>query len=173
MGEEKVDIVFVQCKAAHTKEAILGARNMFGKDTVFISFQNGLGNEELVAELMGKESVLGGLTAQGANIEGPGHIRAHTNLTTWIGEMDGTDSQRVADLCQLFSEHGLPCQASNEIRKQIWCKLLYNLAVSPMSTLTNLSLREVFETPGSRQVSNLLVTEGLSVAEAEGVSIPK
>ena len=27
------------------------------------------------------------------------------------------------------------------IRKQIWCKLLYNLAVSPMSTLTDLSLR--------------------------------
>merc|ERR1712013_949389 len=61
--ESQVDIVFVQCKAAHTKEAILGAKNMFGKDTVFISFQNGLGNEELVMDLMGKASVLGGLTA--------------------------------------------------------------------------------------------------------------
>merc|ERR1712241_1361109 len=63
---------------------------------------------------------------------------------------------------------GLPCEASMEIKKQIWCKLLYNLAVSPMSTLTDLSLREVFETPGSRQVANLLVTEGLAVAAAEG-----
>ena len=67
------------------------------------------GNEELVASLMGEGRVLGGLTAQvtlvcssswpfpsfysftppttlqGANIEGPGHIRAHTNLQTWIG----------------------------------------------------------------------------------------
>jgi len=170
--EEAVDIVFVQCKAAHTKEAILGAKNMFGKDTVFISFQNGLGNEELVADLMGKKSVLGGLTAQGANIEGPGHIRAHTNLTTWIGEMDGEDSPRVKQLCELFSGHGLPCEASKEIKKQIWCKLLYNLAVSPMSTLTDLSLREVFETPGSRVVANLLVKEGLAVAKAEGVEIP-
>ena len=111
------------------------------QDTVFISFQNGLGNEELVADLMGKTSVLGGLTAQGANIEGPGHIRAHTNLTTWIGEMDGVNSSRVQQLVKLFSEHGLPCQASLEIKKQIWCKLLYNLAVSPMSTITDLSLR--------------------------------
>lgn len=171
-SESKVDIVFVQCKAAHTKEAILGAKNMFGKDTVFISFQNGLGNEELVAELMGKDSVLGGLTAQGANIEGPGHIRAHTNLTTWIGEMDGKDSTRVKQLCKLFSDHGLPSEASMEIKKQIWCKLLYNLAVSPMSTLTDLSLREVFETPGSRVVADLLVKEGLAVAKAEGVNIP-
>ena len=85
---------------------------------------------------MGKTSVLGGLTAQGANIEGPGHI-----LTTWIGEMDGVNSSRVQQLVKLFSDHGLPCQASLEIKRQIWCKLLYNLAVSPMSTITDLSLR--------------------------------
>ena len=41
-----------------------------------------------------------------------------------------------------------------------------------MSTLTNLSLREVFETPGSRVVANLLVKEGFAVAEAEGIVIP-
>ena len=140
--------------------------------TVFISFQNGLGNEELIASLVGERKVLGGLTAQGANVEGPGHIRAHTALTSWVGEMDGEDSDRVRQLCLLFSQHGLPCEASQEIRKQIWCKLLYNLAVSPMSTLTDLSLREVFETPGSRQVADLLVTEGLAVAAAEGVNIP-
>ena len=140
--------------------------------TVFISFQNGLGNEELIASLVGEKKVLGGLTAQGANVEGPGHIRAHTDLASWLGEMDGEDTERVRQLCQLLTQHGLPCEASQQIRKQIWCKLLYNLAVSPMSTLTDLSLREVFETPGSRQVANLLVTEGLAVAAAEGVNIP-
>jgi len=170
--EEPVDLVFVQCKAAHTKAALEGAKNMFKEETIFISFQNGLGNEELIGEVVGKNKVLGGLTAQGANVEGPGHIRAHTDLTTWIGEMDGTESERVTQLCQLFTQHGLPSQASNEIRKQIWCKLLYNLAVSPMSTLTDLSLREVFETPGSRVVADLLVREGFAVAEAEGIVIP-
>ena len=51
--------------------------------------------------------------------------------------------------------------------------MLYNLAVSPMSTLTDLSLREVFETPGSRVVADLLVREGFAVAEAEGIVIPQ
>ena len=36
---------------------------------MFISFQNGLGNEELVQDLVGEDKVLGGLTAQGANVE--------------------------------------------------------------------------------------------------------
>merc|ERR1712038_2234820 len=85
--------------------------------------------------------------------------------------MDGT--ARGTQLCELFSAHNLPSEESLEIRKQIWCKLLYNLAVSPMSTLTDLSLREVFETPGSRVVADLLVREGFAVAEAEGIVIPQ
>ena len=40
--------VLVQCKAAQTEAAITGARPMFHSATVFISFQNGLGNEELI-----------------------------------------------------------------------------------------------------------------------------
>ena len=48
--------------------------------------------------------------------QGPGHIRAHTALTTWIGEMGGEASERVGQLCRLFSDHGLPCEASSEIR---------------------------------------------------------
>ena len=88
-SEAPVDIVFVQCKAAHTKQAVQGASSMFHQvsqsmavmtgdtthlhlhlqNTVFISFQNGLGNEELVQDLVGEDKVLGGLTAQGANVE--------------------------------------------------------------------------------------------------------
>jgi len=172
-GETCADVVFVQCKAAHTRAAISGASSLYNEDTVFISFQNGLGNEELIGELVGEDQVLGGLTAQGSNVEGPGHIYAHTNLTTWIGEMSGVSSDRVASLCSLFSSHGLPSEPSGEIKKQIWCKLLYNLAVSPMSTLTDMSLRQVFETPGSKDVADLLVLEGLAVARAEGVAIPE
>ena len=34
------------------------------QETIFISFQNGLGNEELIGEVVGENKVLGGLTAQ-------------------------------------------------------------------------------------------------------------
>ncbi len=57
---------------------------MSSQSTVFISFQNGLGNEELIAELMGEDRVLGGLTAQGANIEVTMSCHYH-QLTTLSG----------------------------------------------------------------------------------------
>ena len=70
-----VDTVFVQCKAGYTRDSIASAANLIGDHTAVISFQNGLGNAELLAELIGEEKVLGGLTAQGASMDGPGIVR--------------------------------------------------------------------------------------------------
>ena len=73
------DVVLVQCKAASTTAAVRNALDagLFHDDSVAISFQNGLGNEEMIAEVIGAERVLGGVTAQGASIEGPGCIRSY------------------------------------------------------------------------------------------------
>jgi len=85
------DIVFVQCKANFNAAAAESIKHLFANDseTVAISFQNGLGNEEQLAEFFGEDNVLGGLTAQGANIEGPGVVRNHAELPSYIGEMAG------------------------------------------------------------------------------------
>ena len=55
---DPVDIVFLQCKATATADAVQGAGNIFGEDTLAISFRNGLGNEEVIAELIGSDRVL-------------------------------------------------------------------------------------------------------------------
>ena len=61
---ESADIVFVQCKANFNAAAAKSVQHLFGEDsnTVAISFQNGLGNEEELAEYFGESRVLGGLT---------------------------------------------------------------------------------------------------------------
>ena len=85
------DAVLVQCKAASTTTAVRNALDagLFGDDTVAISFQNGLGNEEMIACVLGTERVLGGVTAQGASIEGPGRIRSYADLPSQIGGVGG------------------------------------------------------------------------------------
>ena len=99
-------------------------------------------------EQLGAKHVLGGLTAQGANIEGPGVVRNHAELPSWIGEMDGKPSARVEHLCEVFTAHGLPTEMSGDIRKQIWLKLFANVAVRTLwprapATLPQLRLKMV------------------------------
>ena len=88
-GLAEVDVLFVQCKAPYTKEAVKRVLHLLRDDSVAISFQNGLGNEENIGEVVGMERILGGVTAQGAAVEGLGAVRNFGNLPTHIGEMGG------------------------------------------------------------------------------------
>ncbi len=166
-----VDVVFVQCKAAYTKEAIANAANLIGGGTAVISFQNGLGNEELLAELVGEEKVLGGLTAQGASMEAPGIVRNYAELPSYIGEMQGGLSGRATRLAEVLTKHGLPTEASADIRLDIWKKLMANVAVSPTSGIANLPVGKVMNVPAMRDTIFAAIDEAAAVGRKVGVAI--
>ena len=119
------------------------------KQAVAISFQNGLGNEEAIAVALGEDAVLGGLTSQGATLEAPGVVRNYAALPSLIGEMSGGLSERTRELAELFSLHGLPVQASDNIVRDKWRKLFLNVALSASSAIADLTIGEVLAYPGN------------------------
>jgi 2-dehydropantoate 2-reductase len=167
------DIVFVQCKANFNADAAASIRHLFtdSTDTVAISFQNGLGNEEQLAEYFGKDNVLGGLTAQGANIEGPGVVRNHAELPSYIGEMGGGLSDRVTAIAELLTASGLPTSSSEHIRLDIWRKLMANIAISAVSGITGLNIGQIFNEHNGDDVSYAALEEAIEVANASGVEL--
>lgn len=167
------DIVFVQCKANFNADAAASVQHLFegSSDTVAISFQNGLGNEEQLAEYFGQDKVLGGLTAQGANIEGPGVVRNHAELPSYIGEMAGGVSDRVAAIAEQLSVSGLPTSPSEHIRLDIWRKLMANIAISAVSGITGLNIGQIFNEHLADAVSYAALAEAIAVANASGVEL--
>ena len=165
------DVVLVQCKAASTTAAVRNALDagLFHDDSVAISFQNGLGNEEMIAEVIGAERVLGGVTAQGASIEGPGCIRSYADLPSQIGQMEGGVSERATAIARVFSEHGLETTPSRHIRHDIWKKLMVNVGVSAMSGITNRTIGAAIAIPWLRRMCYGAVAEAVPVAQADGV----
>lgn len=170
-GLRIADIVFVQCKSYCTEAAIKSAIGTVGTETVVISFQNGLGNEELLASVVGEDKVLGGLTAQGASIEAPGTVRNYSELPTWIGEMSGGVSGRATGLAKLLSGHGLPTSASENIRLDIWKKLMANVGVSASSGIANLRIRHLMQVPDMRETAYAAISEAAEVARATGLDL--
>lgn len=167
------DIVFVQCKANFNAAAAESMRHLFTEttDTVAISFQNGLGNEEELASYFGEDRVLGGLTAQGANIEGPGIVRNHAELPSYIGEMGGGISERTTRIAELLSGAGLPTQPSESIRQDIWRKLMANIAISAVSGITGLNIGQIFNQHLADEVSYAALDEAILVANAAGIEL--
>ena len=165
------DVVLVQCKAASTTAAVRNALDagLFHDDSVAISFQNGLGNEEMIAEVIGAERVLGGVTAQGASIEGPGCIRSYADLPSQIGQMEGDVSERATAIARVFSEHGLETTPSRHVRHDIWKKLMVNVGVSAMSGITNRTIGAAIAIPWLRRMCYGAVAEAVPVAQADGM----
>ena len=170
-----VDAIIIMCKATSLKTALTNAKNIIGDKTLLMSFQNGIGHEAIMQEIAGKNKVLGGTTTQASNIVGPGHIKNHGSLPSWIGEYEGRMSDRVSDLAETFTEHNLETIAVADIKKRKWMKLFALTAIGPLSSVFDLHHTDLYITNKNQKVSRNLgkqiILETRAVAKADGVDV--
>ena len=170
-----VDAIIIMCKATALKTALTNAKNIIGDQTMLMSFQNGIGHEAIMQEIAGKDKVLGGTTTQASNIVGPGHIKNHGSLPSWIGEYEGGMSDRVSDLAETFTAHNLETIAVTDIKKRKWMKLFALTAIGPLSSVFNLHHTDLYITNKNQKVSRSLgkqiILETRAVAKADGVDV--
>lgn len=168
---EAADVVLFQCKAHANAAAARGVKHLFGGVTIAVSLQNGLGNEETLAEILGEKNVMGGLTAQAGLVEAPGVVRNFGDLPTYLGEMAGGVSERAHTIADAFTRHGLPTHASADIRRDMWKKLLGNIGLSAISGATDLRSVDIMSVPELQVVVFRAIDEAAAVALARGIDL--
>jgi 2-dehydropantoate 2-reductase len=167
------DAILFQCKAHGTRDAAREMRHLVDAGAVCVSFQNGLGNEEAIAEEVGKANVLGGLSAMAGMMLGPGHIRDFSRVPSYLGEMGGGVSDRATTLAAALTSAGLETHASAEVVHDIWKKLLGNVAMSAVSGATNLTAASCLAVPALKTTSLRALDEALAVAAAHGIKLDR
>ncbi|MFZ5969736.1 MAG: ketopantoate reductase family protein [Bacillota bacterium] len=171
-GIGPADLIIVLVKSFHTREAIEKAAPIIGDKTMIMSLQNGLGNEETLAEVVGKERLIGGKTYVGGVLLGPGHIIAGTKgKYTYIGEMDGSTTERITRVADAFNRAGLLTTVSDNIVGMIWDKLLINVATGALAGITQLPYGGLYKIPEIRDCAFGAISEGITVAKAHGVAL--
>ena len=172
-GIDHADIILFQCKSHGTRLGAEGVRHLVKNGAICVSFQNGLGNEEVIGEVVGPENVLGGLTAMAAVMEGPGHIRDFSRVPSHIGEIGGGKSERAANIARDLTEAGLETHVSEDVTRDIWKKLLGNVAMSAASGATDLTSVEVLSVPELNATAFRALDEALAVAAAVGIELDR
>ena len=170
---ESAEIIIFQCKSHGTRQASKAVKPLITQESVCISFQNGLGNEEVMAEELGEDFVMGGLTAMAGVLLGPGKIRDFSRVPSHIGEMRGGISERAQTIADRLSQAGLETHVSEDIVHDIWKKLLGNISLSALSGLTNLSSAAVNSIPELKTVSLKAMEEAFNVAQSCGVELDR
>ena len=170
-----VDAIIIMCKATALEKALAGVKNIIGEKTVLMSFQNGIGHETIMSKIAGREKVLGGTTTQASNILGPGHIKNHASLPSWIGEYEGGMSERVKNVAETFTAHGLETIASDNIKKRKWMKLFALTAIGPLSAIFDLNHSDLYinnkSSKDARDLGKQIILETKQVAKADGVDV--
>lgn len=171
-GLGPVDLVVVLVKAFHTREALLAARHLVGPETLVLSLQNGLGNEEVIADVVGAAHVVGGKTYVGGGILGPGRVSAGiAGKTTVLGELDGSVTPRIERVAAAFGRAGLATEISRNIVGMIWDKLLVNVATGAVTTITRLTYGELYRMPALAEIAQQAVAEAVAAADASGIAL--
>jgi len=171
-GLPPADLVIVLVKSFHTRDAILSALPIVGERTAVMSLQNGLGHEDILAEAAGPSHVLAGKTYVGGVLLGPGRIIAGTRgKRTFIGELDGSISPRVAAIAEAFERAELPCTVSDNIVGTMWDKLLINVATGALSGVTGLPYGGLYAVPEIEACAVAAVGEAMAVARAAGIKL--
>jgi len=166
------DFGVVATKARHTRAAVQGARAALANAAV-VSVQNGIGNEEVIAEFV-PHVIRGTIVTAGAIAE-PGVVRYDAPGDSWFGPFEPRPAPMsdVGQLARLLTEGGLRTHALADARGPQWTKVVFNSATSPLAALTGLSVGRVCTDAGLRREIDGLVTEAVAVCERAGIVLTR
>jgi 2-dehydropantoate 2-reductase len=165
------DFGIVATKSMHTRSAIEKVADLFSENSAVCSVQNGVGNEEILAEHV--RYVIRGTTFPAGHIIEPGHVGYDIKGDTWIGpfEPTATPMNRVTTLAGLLNRAGLNVIPLEDARGAQWTKLIFNASTNPVGALTQLHHGAATRFSATGQLFDDLIKEGVAVAQALGIAL--
>jgi len=166
------DLVVVLVKSFDTERAARAATPVVDPSTTVLTLQNGVGCEEVVASVLGADRVIAGRTFVGGRLIEPGCVEfGIRGRSTTIGELDGSDTQRIRDIATTFTDAGMTTEVTDDVESMMWEKLFVNVATGAWSALTGLPYGELSVHPDVEAMAIATVAEAMSVARALGVNL--
>jgi len=167
-----VDVVLIALKATANCELERLLPPLIGAETVLLTLQNGLGNEEFLSGRWGAERVMGALCFVCINRTAPGVIRHLDHGSISIGEFRRAASARARALAEAFHAVEVEATAVDDLQSERWRKLLWNIPFNGLSIAAGANVAEVLADRNLRKLARALMDEGLDAARRLGHPIP-
>ncbi len=167
----QADLIIIAVKSYDTKEAIIHAKSLVGDNTRVLTLQNGIGNIEIIGEVVGADRVIGGVTNEGATLLDIGHIRHAGRGETVIGRIDGKIPVELRAIREIFNKVGLETRISRDIKGLLWSKLIINVGINALTAVTRLNNGKLIEFEGTRKILRDAVTEATKIAKRKRIKL--
>jgi 2-dehydropantoate 2-reductase len=165
----KADLVVVTLKTTANDRMGELVSPVLKEDSIILTLQNGLGNEELLSMLFGAERVLGGMAFVCINRTGPGEISHTDHGMIRIGEPKGGVSERARKIARLFSESKVPCDVLEDLTFGRWDKLVWNVPFNGLGAALDLTTDQLIGSKEGLDLVRRLCGEVIEACKPLGV----
>jgi len=168
----KADLVIVALKSTENHQFARLIPPLLHETTAILTLQNGLGNEEDLAQLFGARRILGGIAFTCINRTSSGMIEHLDHGLIRVGEFEGQPrSDRSAALAQMFNASGVKAQVVDDLRGGRWDKLVWNVPFNGLGALLDRTTDRLLDTPQGEAIVLAVMNEVMAAAKADGVTL--
>jgi 2-dehydropantoate 2-reductase len=168
----EVNTIVIATKATILPRIIPQIKEISQPGTVFISCQNGLDNEEYMAETFGLDNVLRIVVNYAGSQMGDGNIfMSFFNPPNYIGAMSTKGESLAHRLAEMITDAELETRFTTDLKKYEWEKAILNAALNPVCALTHKPMKDMMDFERTESLVVKLLREGIAVAEAAGVTL--
>jgi 2-dehydropantoate 2-reductase len=169
-----VDAILFCVKLRDSEAAAELMAPMVGPRTAVVSLQNGVQKDDVLRSLVGEDHIMGGVAYMATHVARPGVITQTGGMQRMIfGEYDGRLSERATALLSACRSGGINAEISPDIRRAIWEKFVFLVALSGSTTTMRAPLGAIRANPRCRAFLHDLMREATAVGRALGVDLPQ
>ena len=165
------ELVLVCVKSYDTAAAAAALRPVVTADTILLSLQNGIENEDILARELGLAPLMVACTRIGVALVAPATIEYSGRGTIVFGEVDGLETPRARRVAAMLAAAGVPYELRSDVLVPAWEKLAWNAGFNAVTTLTAATVAEVLAEPASRDLVVAAMEETDAVATAFGIPV--
>jgi len=162
------DLILLCVKSYSTREVAKSLKRIISDNTVIVSLQNGIENEDILSEVLGAERVIGSVVFITSSMPEPGLIKHTSYGKIMLGELNGETTDRVRKIEKMFLDAGVPAGITPSIKKELWKKLMLNIPYNGFTSLVRGPLKNYFEIPEAQECFLRALKEVQIVAQMEG-----
>lgn len=167
------DLVLIAVKTTSNADLIELIPPLLHEKTMLLTLQNGLGNEEFLAEHFGAERVLGALCFVCLNRVSPGVIEHYDHGRVVLGEYNRYPAARTHDVSWEFKRSGVVCTVAENLALERWRKLVWNIPFNGLAvTAGGLDTQAILADESLRARTLALMDEVIAAANQCGYALP-
>jgi 2-dehydropantoate 2-reductase len=172
LKEYKPEIIFIATKTFHLPSILKELQEVFIPGMKIVSTHNGLGTEDVLAEVFGLDAVFRMSLNYGASLEGPGAVAtAFFNPPNPLGGLVPENQKIGCRIASVLTAGGLETAYVDDIKLHVWKKMIMKCTMASICAVTDKTIKEALNFAPTREIAGGCFEEALAIAKAKGYDL--